>query len=105
MSKFTVEISKEKFLVDAKTAYNYYHSNTTINDDLLLRMNNTRLKVGEDIGKYDKQHFGIIENNRNHLNIKKLLNIIGMVTISDSDIVQVTEDVYELVYKYLKQPC
>lgn len=102
MSKFTVEISKEKFLVDAKTAYDHYYSNTTNNDDFISRMNNTRLKVGEAIGKYDKLRFGIIENNHNYLNMKKLLNIIGMVTISDSDVVQVTEDVYELVYKYLK---
>lgn len=89
-TQFSVRVSKVEFVLKALKAYTYY---SKVSKQSLEESN--AHNRGEDLWRIYTGHY---------LNYKELseraMNIISMVNISSDEFVDVTEDIYKLIYKY-----
>lgn len=102
---FSVRVNKEDFLVKAKEAYEYYSSNTEVRSEPLLEVEKQLLSICKtscnvkrrtDLFERITRHTSNIENFEK---AQRVIIIISMVSDSSDDFVNVTEDVYKLIYK------
>lgn len=108
---FSVRVSKEDFLVKAKEAYEYYLSKTDIKNESSLKLEKQLINlykmacdvsIGHNPSKYSKEREKIDKyssNIDNYQYTQRVLHTIGMVSISSDEFVDVTEDIYKLIYK------
>ena len=86
---FSVRVSKEDFLTKAKEAYTHYSKLSK------------EYSTDADKCIYDRELKNIYrEFSSKAFDLsKRVKNIIGMVNISSDEFVDVTEDIYKLIYK------
>lgn len=104
-TQFSVRVSKEDFLVKSKETYEDYSSNTEIRSELLLEVEKQLLNLCKtsynvkrrtDLLERITRHTSNIENFEK---VQRVLLVIDMVNISTDEFVDVTEDIYNLIYK------
>ena len=87
---FSVRVSKVDFVLKALKAYTYY---SKLSKESLEESN--AYNRGEDLcGIYTEYYLNYKELS------ERVKNIISMVNISSDEFVDVTEDIYKLIYKY-----
>lgn len=105
-TQFSVRVSKEDFLVKAKEAYEYYSSNTEVRSEPLLEVEKQFLNLCKtsynvkrrtDLLERLSKHTSNIENFEK---AQRVLLVIGMTSMSSDEFVDVTEDIYKLIYKH-----